>query len=283
MANLERSFVFEDYLVTNPFPNITQVFMNRPQKHNAFTARMWKDFGALFDQLSQDSRVRAIVLSGSGKNFTVGLDLEEARQGNILNGTVARDPARKAQHIRRYIDEFQRCVSALERCEKQAVICVLHGLCYGIAIDISSCADVRICSSDAQFSVKEVDIGIAADLGSLSRLPNLVGSASWVKDVCLSARPFDAQEALRQGFVSEVMEGRELALERAMAIAKSLILKSPVAIQSTKEILNHARDHSVHENLRYTAIWNAASIQTRDVPESIEAWQHKRMPRYEKL
>lgn len=156
-------------------------------------------------------------------------------------------------------------------------------MCYGIAVDISSCADIRICSSDAQFSVKEVDIGIAADLGSLSRLPNLVGSTSWVKDICLTARPFDAQEAFRQGFVSEVIEGKELALEKASEIAGMLILKSPVAVQSTKEILNHARDHSVHESLRYTAIWNAASIQTKDVPESIEAWQCKRTPRYEKL
>lgn len=119
MSNPEWSLSFEDYLVTSPFPGIVQVLVNRPQKHNAFTARMWKDFGILFDRLSQDSRFRAIVLSGSGRNFTVGLDLEEARHGNILNGAAARDPARKAQHIRRYIDEFQRCVSAVERCEKR--------------------------------------------------------------------------------------------------------------------------------------------------------------------
>lgn len=165
----------------------------------------------------------------------------------------------------------------------KAVICVLHGLSYGIAIDISACADIRICSNDARFSVKEVDIGVAADLGTLSRLPKIVGNFSWVKDVCLSARQFDAQEALHQGFVSELVVRKEAALEKALQMAKLLVLKSPVAVQSTKEVLNHARDHSVPENLRYTAVWNAASIQTKDVPESIGAWQQKRMARYEKL
>jgi len=164
-----------------------------------------------------------------------------------------------------------------------AVICVLHGISYGIAVDISSCADIRICSADARFSVKEVDIGIAADLGTLSRLPKIVGSFSWVKDVCLSARPFRAQEALRTGFISEVLETREKALEKALKIARLLVEKSPVAVQSTKEILNHARDHAVVENLRYTGVWNAASIQTRDVSEAIESWKQKRRSTFEKL
>lgn len=128
------------------------------------------------------------------------------------------------------------------------MICVLHGISIGLAIDMSSCADVRICAADTRFAVKEVDIGLAADIGTLSRLPRCVGSFSWVKDVCLSARSFDAREALAVGFVSQVHETKAKAIEAAYKMAELLASKSPVAVQGTKEILNHARDHPVEDS-----------------------------------
>lgn len=129
-----------------------------------------------------------------------------------------------------------------------AVICVLHGISIGLAIDLSSCADVRICAADTRMAVKEVDIGMAADIGTLSRLPKAVGSFSWVKDVCLSARTFGADEALKVGFVSQVLETKAAALETGLKMASLLASKSPVAVQGTKELLNHARDHSVDDS-----------------------------------
>lgn len=142
-----------------------------------------------------------------------------------------------------------------------AVICVLHGISIGIAIDISCCADVRICARNTRFAVKEVDIGIAADLGTLSRLPKLVGSTSWVKDVCLSARDFLADEALAVGFVSQVHETKDAAVEAGLRLANFIATKSPVAVQGTKELLNHARDHSVAESKSYISfIWTRCSV-----------------------
>lgn len=128
------------------------------------------------------------------------------------------------------------------------MICVLHGISLGLAIDISCCADIRICSKDTKFAVKEVDIGLAADIGTLSRLPKAVSSFSWVKDVCLSARIFDANEALAVGFVSQVLETKVKAIETAIQLASLISSKSPVAVQGTKELLNHARDNSVADS-----------------------------------
>ncbi len=107
---------------------------------------------------------------------------------------------------------------------------------------------MRICSRDVRFAVKEVDIGMAADIGTLARLPKIVGSASWVKDVCLTARDFGAAEALQVGFVSQVHESKATALEAALKMARLLASKSPVGVQGTKELLNHARDHNVRES-----------------------------------
>lgn len=164
-----------------------------------------------------------------------------------------------------------------------AVICVLHGVSIGLAIDIACCADIRICASNTRFAVKEVDIGMAADIGTLARLPKLVGSTSWVKDVCLTARDFSAQEALSVGFVSQVHEGKQAAVQAAVALATTLADKSPVAVQGTKELLNHGRDHTVAESLRYTQVWNAAAVQGKDFSLALMSGLKKTKPRFEKL
>ena len=130
-----------------------------------------------------------------------------------------------------------------------AVICILHGIAIGISIDISTCADIRICSSDAKFSVKEVDIGLAADVGTLTRLPKVVGSYTWVKEVCMTARMFDASEALQVGFVSSVQKTKADAIEEGFRIATVLSEKSPVAVQGTKNFLDFCRDHGVAEGM----------------------------------
>jgi len=159
----------------------------------------------------------------------------------------------------------------------------MHGFAFGLGIDMSTCADIRICSADTKFAVKEVDIGLAADIGTLTRLPKVVGNFSWVKDVALSARVFGAEEAFRVGFVSQVLETKEKAIQVGLKMAELLATKSPVAVQGTKELLNHARDHPIADSLRYTGVWNSAAIQTSDVERAMLSGLKKTKPRFEKL
>ncbi|EAQ92483.1 hypothetical protein CHGG_00718 [Chaetomium globosum CBS 148.51] len=274
---------YQHYIVTAPSPLVAHVEINRPAKLNAFHEAMWLELRAVFRQLSADSDVRAVVLSGAGdRAFTAGLDVTAAREGGVLSGAEGLDGARTAARLRRYIAEFQECLSAVERCEKP-VICVMHGVAIGLAIDLSCCADIRVCAKDARFAVKEVDIGLAADIGTLARLPKAVGSQSWVKDVCLTARGFDAAEALAVGFVSQVHDSKAAALAAAVKTAGFLASKSPVAVQGTKELLNHSRDHTVEDNLRYTGVWNAAALQTNDVAAALMSGLNKKKPTFEKL
>jgi Delta3,5-Delta2,4-dienoyl-CoA isomerase len=129
------------------------------------------------------------------------------------------------------------------------VICVLHGASIGIAIDLSSACDIRLATQDAKMSIKEVDIGIAADVGTLQRFPRVVGNDSWTRELAFTGRFFSAQEALKYGFVSDVFETKEKAMEKAMEIAKVIAAKSPVAVQGTKTLLDYSRDHSIREGL----------------------------------
>lgn len=236
------------FRISTPAPFVSHVEINRPDKLNAFHEQMWLELRRVFDGLSSDPEVRAVVLSGAGdRAFSAGLDVVAASQTETLQGGSGADPARKAAGIRRHIIEFQECITAIERCEKP-VVCVLHGISYGLAVDIAAAADVRIAVKGTRMAVKEVDIGLAADIGSLSRLPKVVGSLGWVKEVALTAREFGAEEARSVGFVSRVTENKDEGIKEAIKLAGVIASKSPVAVQGTKELLNHAKDHSVEES-----------------------------------
>ena len=148
---------------------------------------------------------------------------------------------------------------------------------------MSLACDIRLSTANTQLSVKEVDIGIAADIGTLSRLPKAVGNFSWVKDVTLSARIFGSEEALRVGLVSGVYKDKTEAVAEALKLASLIASKSPVATLGTKELLNYSRDHSVADGLGYTAVWNAAMLQTSDTKDAMLSGLQKRKPTFPKL
>jgi len=276
---------FRFFNLTTPAPYVVHVEINRPEKLNAFYGPMWFELKGVFEQLSHDPEVRVVLLSGAGdRAFTAGLDVEQAAKGeNPLSSTIA-DPSRKATVLRRHILELQDTVTAISRCEKP-VVALIHGYAYGLGIDLSSACDMRFCTSDTKFCVKEVDIGLAADVGTLSRLPKVVGGVtSWVKDVCLTARPFTAEEALKNNFVSRVVNGGKVELlKEGLEAAKYLSSKSPVAVQGTKNILDAAWGRTVEDNLNYTAVWNSAMLQSTDVGRAMLSGLQKRTPTFEKL
>ncbi|CAJ0607571.1 unnamed protein product [Cylicocyclus nassatus] len=148
------------------------------------------------------------------------------------------------------------------------VIAAVHGVCFGGGIDIISACDIRHCTQDALFSVKEVDVGLAADVGSLNRLPKICGNESWLKEVALTARNFGADEALKFDLVSHVYATQEEMVKGVLDTAKKIAEKSPVAVQGTKIVLNYSRDHTVEEGLQFVATWNQSQLMTEDIPKS---------------
>ncbi|TDL22425.1 ClpP/crotonase, partial [Rickenella mellea] len=238
---------------------------------------LWTQFGEVFDKISEDGTVRAVVLASSiPRFFTAGLDLNET--SGIA--TISPDPARRAFVLRQHILRFQHAISAVERCPFP-VIAAVHGFALGLAIDIITACDIRYAASDAVFAVKEVDIGLAADIGTLARLPKVAANQSLVRELAFTARNFSADEALSLGLLSKVIQGtRREVVGAALETAKVIAGKSPVAVLGTKHLLVHARDHSVPENLEYTAAWNAAALQTSDPGDAIAAVKAKRQPKF---
>ncbi|KAF8321081.1 ClpP/crotonase-like domain-containing protein, partial [Cantharellus anzutake] len=241
---------------------------------------MWQEIPKIFDKLSLDPEVRVVILASSERAFTGGLDLKDVVSKFFAEG--ASDVARTALRFKPMLYEFQRAIDAIENC-RVPVIAAVHGVAFGIGIDILSACDVRYASENATFSIKEVDMGMA-DVGTLARFPKIVGNDSFTREAAISAGIFAASEAERVGFVSKVVPGgKQEVFDAALATAREIASKSPVAMVGTKHVLLHSRDHAVSENLDYVAVWNAATLQTDDTTEVIKSFFHNLRPRFSPL
>ncbi|XP_042240293.1 delta(3,5)-Delta(2,4)-dienoyl-CoA isomerase, mitochondrial-like isoform X1 [Homarus americanus] len=256
-------YSYETLAVSVPKENVFHVQLNRPDKLNALNKVLWREIGECFNQLADDSDCRAVVLTAAGRMFTSGIDLSDLA---MLAGIVMSDDdlARKCRAMRKVITTYQESFTSLEKCSKP-IIAAVHNACVGGGIDLICSADIRYCSSDAWFQVKEVDVGLAADVGTLQRLPKIIGNESLVRELSFSARKMFSSEALQCGFVSRIFADKESLVEGALDMASTIASKSPVAVQTTKMALVHARDHSVQEGLDYIGNLNMSMLQSEDV------------------
>ncbi|POZ60455.1 crotonase/enoyl-CoA hydratase family protein [Chromobacterium alticapitis] len=240
---------------------------NRGDKANSLNMQMWQDLRSAMDWVDGEPGVRAVVLAGHGKHFCAGIDLA------MLVGLQAQIEdaceARKREKLRKLILDLQDCVSSLERCRKP-VIAAIHGACLGGGLDIALAADFRFASQDAVFGVREVDIGMVADVGSLQRLPRVVGEGV-ARELALTGRDMTAGEALDVGLVNRVQEDGEAVLAAALQSAWLIAAKSPLAVRGSKEVMNYSRDHSVADGLQFVAGWNAAMLISEDIQKAAMA------------
>merc|ERR1712179_340421 len=183
------------------------------------------------------------------------------------------------------VRHLQDLITAVEKCRKP-VIGAVHNACVGMGVDLITTTDIRLCTQDAWFCVKEVDMGLAADIGTLQRLPKVIGSQSVVNDLCLTARKLKAEEAEKIGLVSTVYPGKEEMMAAALQMAANIASKSPVAVQGTKINLVYSRDHTVDEGLDKVASYNMVMLQSEDVMKSALAAMDKdsdEAPEFSKL
>ncbi|KAA1071423.1 hypothetical protein PGT21_006793 [Puccinia graminis f. sp. tritici] len=233
-----------------------------------FSSPFWSSLGSNFAKVRQDPNVRAVILCSNTRAFTAGLDLKE----DSLS-LVGADSARSGLLLREHVLEFQAAISKIEDCERPVIVAI-HGVCYGLGIDIIAACDIRLCDSKAQFSIKEVDAGIAADIGTLQRLPKKTGNDSLLRELALTARSFGPQEACELGLIAQrhvVEGGKEALMSKALQLAQQIASKSPIATLGTKHLLNYSTDHTVNEGLNYTALWSANALQATDVQDAIQA------------
>jgi enoyl-CoA hydratase len=251
--------------------HVAQVVFNRPERANALNQKAWDEMKAIFEELDENDDVRVIILSGNGKHFCAGIDLELLM--NVAQ-FAQKCEGRKREKLRKKVFELQAPINAIEQCSKP-VIAAIHGGCIGGGVDIVSACDMRYSTEDAFFTIKEIDMGMVADLGTLQRLPKIIPPGI-AREMAYTGRNVSGREAERIGLTNRSFPDAETMQTEVKKIAQNIAAKSPLSIRGTKAILNHSRDHSVADGLDYMATWNAAMLLSDDLMEAFQAKLQKR-------
>lgn len=255
---------------------IAELAFNRPEKANALHAEAWIELKTHFEAFSSNPEVRVVILSGEGKHWCAGIDLE-LLMSLVGLGSIECE-SRKREQVRSFIYELQSCINAIEACRKP-VLAAIHNGCIGGGVDIATACDMRYATKDAFFTVKEIDLGLVADIGTLQRLPKIIppGIAT---EMAYTARKVFGPEAQQIGLVNQVFSDQEELLTEVRAIAQTIAEKSPLVVRGIKEILQYTRDHSVKEGLDYVATYNAAFLLSNDLMEAFQANLTKQKPTF---
>lgn len=256
--------------------NIAHLQLNRPDRANAMSRRLWRELGEAMAWADKTPDVRVVVLSGNGKHFCAGIDL--AMLGELMDDS-ATCGARKSEALREEILWLQRQLSAIEHCRKP-VLAAIHGACVGGGVDMVSACDIRYCTKDAIFSIKEIDIAMVADVGTMQRLPRLIGDGI-MRELAYTGRDVGGREAADIGLVNKCFSNKGAMMEQVLATAAIIAAKSPLSIRGSKQIILHSRDHSVADGLNHIATWNAGMLMSDDVKIALEARQKRETPKFE--
>jgi len=256
---------------------VAEIELNRPDKANALDEELWFALGDCFRELDENEAVRVCILSGVGSNFTAGIDLKFLQSvGQEVEHFDCE--GRKREYLRRKIIKLQAAFTQIEECRKP-VLAAIHGGCIGGGIDLISACDMRYSTSDAVFQIKEIDLGLTADVGTLQRLPKLIPQGI-VRELAYTGRKFSGEEAREFGLVNSCYADQKSMICAVRKIAEQIAGKAPLAIRGVKEMLLHSRDNSVADGLNYVATWNSAMLLSADLEESVMAMLQNRSAEY---
>jgi enoyl-CoA hydratase len=259
-----------DPLMVHKDGHVATVTFTRPEKRNAMTRAFFASLTTTFRELDEDAEVRSVLVQAEGKSFSAGIDLGEA--ASLLQESTA-DAREK---LRMKILELQEAMSTVERCRKP-VIAAVHGHCLGGGVDLICACDIRLATRTALFSVRETRLAMIADLGTLQRLPTIVGHG-WARELALTGRDFTAEEALEMGLVTHLAPDRDALHSEALAIAHQIAANSPLSVQGAKEVILYSRDHGIKAGLEYVAQKNSSALHCDDLMEAVQAFMMQREP-----
>lgn len=267
-----------DVLTVERDGNVATLWLDDADHRNAMGPAFWHDLPLAMAELSEDIDVRAVVVAARGPHFTAGLDLA-AMGGTVLGGgDDDGSAASRRLHMYRQIKKLQASITAVADCPKP-VIAAIQGACIGGGVDLVCACDIRLAAADARFSVRETRIAIVADVGTLQRLPRIVG-AGHVAELVYTGRDVDAEHAQRIGLVNDVLADHDAVVAAARSLAAEIAANSPLAVQGSKVILQAGDSLTVEQSLDHVALWNAAFIQSDDLNEAMAAFFEKRPPEF---
>ena len=262
---------YEFYLVEKK-PPVAWVYLNRPEKKNAMNPPAWKETLPIFEDLDRDGDIRVVVVAGKGDCFSAGIDLMGMAAELPEIGDKGQRGGVKWRLLKK-IKALQDGISCIEWCRKP-VIAAVHGHCVGAGLDMATACDIRVCSADAVFCLKEAAVGFVADVGVLQRIPAIVGQGI-ARELAYTARPIDAHRANEIHLVNTVFPDKDALMDGAGKLARQIAENAPLAVQASKDVFNHGVGRSVADGLDYVASISTNIIPSDDLMEAMTAFMEK--------
>jgi len=250
--------------------HIAWIILDNPEKRNAMTFDFFLQMTDVFEQIDDDADVRVAVIKGEGKSFTAGIDLMS------LAGLTQEKGADSRENLRRIILKGQQSNTAVVQCRKP-VIAAIHGHCIGGGVDLICACDIRLASKETIFSVRETRLGVIADLGTIQRLPDIIGEP-WSREFIFTGEDFKASKALDIGLITHMYETPDELFEAAKKMAQNIAGNSPLTVMGAKDTMRFTRENSIQASLEYVAQKNAAQLMNEDLMEAITALMENRKP-----
>ncbi len=259
---------------------VAHLRMKRPEAFNSMNRAFWGELPAIIRDIDDNARARVIVISSTGKHFCAGMDLS-VFSGVGGSGGASVDRCSAAEASRAHLRSLQDAFGCLDAA-RMPVIAAIQGGCIGGGVDMTSACDIRYASADAFFCIQEINIGLTADAGTFPRLCRLVPEG-WVREMAYTGRRLPAAKAREIGLVNEVLPDHDAVVAHALAVAREIATKSPLAVTGSKSMINYAREHSIEDSLDYLGVWQAAMSPGPHMAEAMKAKQEGREPVFPEL
>jgi len=253
---------------------VAHIQLKRPEAMNTMTRAFWNELPAIVKHIDDNALARCIVITSTGKHFSAGMELSVFTDGEGVTEERSGDRHVAGESFRRYVGVLQDSFSCLDKA-RMPVIVAIQGGCIGGAVDFTSACDIRYATADAFFTIHEINIGMTADVGTFPRLCKLIPEG-WVRELAYTGRRLPAAKALAIGLVNELFDTPEALVAHALATAREIAEKSPLAVAGSKVMINYARDHTIADGLDYIATWQTGMFAGSHMAEAFTAKQEKR-------
>lgn len=244
---------------------ILTITLNRPEKLNALSTEVLQALSELFTYAKDDPKVKGVLITGQGKAFCAGADINRLAQCNAQSGYE-------------FACQGQAVFRQLETLGKPSLAAV-NGFAFGGGCELAMAATLRIASEQAQFGQPEVKLGVIPGYGGTQRLARLVGKGRAL-DLCLTGRFIQAQTALDWGLVTHVVDAEKL-LDEGKRLLSGILSMAPLAIASTMEVIDRGFDLSLSDALHLEAVHFAKVCASEDKREGVDAFLNKRQAQFE--
>ena len=253
---------------------VAHIQLKRPDAMNTMTRAFWNELPAIVKHIDDNALARCIVITSTGKHFSAGMELSVFTDGEGVTEERSGDRHVAGESFRRHVHYLQDTFTCLDKA-RMPVIVAIQGGCIGGAVDFVSACDIRYATTDAFFCIQEINIGMTADVGTFPRLCKLIPEG-WVRELAYTGRRLPAARARDIGLVNETFDTHEALVAHAMATAREIAEKSPLAVAGSKVMINYARDHTIADSLDYIATWQTGMFAGSHMAEAFKAKMEKR-------